>query len=151
MYWRIGTRYRAQKPEQNRDSFFRIVAQGPPPGLLAMEGERAIGWCQVTPRGEVPHLEKTRHLKAVDDAPVWSLSCFYIRKGHRRKGVTQALIEGAIAFARRQKAAALEAYPLDASEASSYSFTGYASTFERLGFVEVARREKSRPILRLSL
>jgi acetyltransferase (GNAT) family protein len=45
---------------------------------------------------------------------VWSLSCFYVRKGYRRQGVTSALIGAALKAARRTRAPALEAYPLDA-------------------------------------
>ena len=52
--------------------------------------------------------------KRVDDVPVWSLSCFYVRKGYRRKGVTETLIGAALSAARCAKAPALEAYPLDA-------------------------------------
>ena len=71
--------------------------------------------------------------KRVDDAPVWSLSCFYVRKGYRRKGVTETLIGAALSAARCAKAPALEAYPLDAELTPSASSTGYASTFSRAG------------------
>jgi GNAT superfamily N-acetyltransferase len=116
-----------------------------------MRGDLAVGWCQLTPRTDLPHFEKTRHLKAVDETPVWSISCFYIRKGHRKKGVTVALIQEALKIGKSWGAKVLEAYPLDAGETTSSSFTGYLSVFERLGFEEVARREKSRPILRYFL
>jgi GNAT superfamily N-acetyltransferase len=42
--------------------------------------------------------------------PVWSLSCFYVRKGYRNRGVTSALIAAALKAAKRAKAPALEAY-----------------------------------------
>ena len=47
----------------------------------------------------------------------------------------------------------LEAYPWDphGAKSSGTVFTGLASTFERLGFREVARRAPQRPILRLRL
>ena len=59
--------------------------RGPPPGLLAFHGDVAVGWCQLTPRDQVPKLDRTWRLKRVDDLPVWSLSCFYVRKGYRRR------------------------------------------------------------------
>jgi hypothetical protein len=46
---------------------------------------------------------------------------------------------------------ALEAYPLDADESPSASWTGYASTFARTGFKTVARRVAARPIMRHDL
>jgi GNAT superfamily N-acetyltransferase len=82
---------------------------------------------------------------------VWSLSCFYVRRGHRKRGVTSALIAAALASARRAKAPALEAYPLDADLTPSASGTGYASTFARAGFKTVARHVPPRPIMRHDL
>jgi GNAT superfamily N-acetyltransferase len=79
---------------------------------------------------------------------VWSLSCLYVRKGYRRRGVTLALIGGALKAAKRAGAPALEAYPLDAAVSPSATGTGYASTFARAGFKTVARRVPSRPIMR---
>jgi GNAT superfamily N-acetyltransferase len=151
MYWRTGSQYRRRPPEQNRDDFRRVVEAGPPPGLLAFAGDLAVGWCQLTPRQALPWLERSPSLKPVDDAPVWSISCFYARKGYRRKGVTLALIRAAIEAARAAGAPALEAYPLDASLSPSSTSTGYVSTFQRLGFKEVARRTAPRPVMRLEL
>lgn len=151
MYWRIGAAYRTRGGAANRADFRARVEAGPPPGLLALDDGRALGWVQVTPRAELPRLDRARNLRRVDDAPVWSLSCLYIRRGHRRQGVATALIHGAVAHARAQGAVALEAYPLDAGATPGSSFTGYASTFVRAGFVEVARHVPARPILRHAL
>jgi GNAT superfamily N-acetyltransferase len=151
MYWRIGAEYRRRRPATNRAGFRKIVEAGPPPGLLAYAGDIAVGWCALTPRADLPVLDRTWRLKRVDDAPVWSLSCFYIRQGYRKRGVTSALIRAAIAAARRAGAPALEAYPLDGHLSPSSTSTGYATTFQRLGFKEVARRSPERPILRYEL
>jgi GNAT superfamily N-acetyltransferase len=151
MYWRIGAAYRKNAPAANKKAFREIVNSGPPPGLLAFDGDVAVGWCQLTPREALPWLDRAWRLKRVDDLPVWSLSCFYVRKGYRRKGVTAALLEAALRAARRAKAPALEAYPLDADESPSASGTGYVSTFERAGFKTVARHTRPRPIMRREL
>ena len=87
----------------------------------------------------------------MDDVPVWSLSCFYVRKGHRRRGVTVALVAAAMKAAQRGRAPALEAYPLDATLTPSASSTGFASTFARAGFKTVARHVPPRPIMRHDL
>lgn len=148
MYWRLGDSYRKRQPEINHEAFREVVTQGPPPGLLALDVDLAVGWCQLTPRQALPWLRRAWRLKPVDDLPVWSLSCFYIRKGYRKRGVTAALIAAAIETARRAGAPALEAYPLDAKLTPSTSFTGYLSTFQRAGFRIVARHVPSRPIVR---
>ena len=148
MYWRIGDDYRKRPPQANKTAFCKLVTDGPPPGLLAFDGDLAVGWCQLTPRDALPWLDRTWRLKRVDDMPVWSLSCFYIRKGYRKKGVTSALIAAALETAKRAGAPALEAYPLDADLTPSSSHTGYLSTFKRAGFKIVARHVPPRPILR---
>lgn len=151
MYWRIGNAYRARPREQNRAAFREVVKRGPPPGLIAFDGDVPVGWVQVTPRDAVPWLDRAWRLKRVDDAPVWSLSCLYVRKGHRRKGITSALIAAAVEAATRAGATALEAYPFDADVSPSATGTGYASTFARAGFRTVAKRDPSRPIMRRDL
>jgi GNAT superfamily N-acetyltransferase len=89
----------------------------------------------------------------VDDAPVWSLTCFYVRRGYRGRGVASALIAAAVSAARRARAPALEAYPVDTDQPKSTSnvFTGTASSFVRVGFRTVARRAAARPIMRHDL
>lgn len=151
MYWRIGPAYRKRPRVANKRDFRKVVTHGPPPGLLAYNGDVAVGWCQVTPREALPWLNRPGKLGPVDDAPVWALSCFYTRIGYRKRGVTRALLDAAIAAARAAGARALEAYPLDADLSPSSSSTGYVSTFVRAGFVEVARRFAPRPIMRLEL
>ena len=153
MYWRIGRAYAQRPRSENRTDFQAIVAKGPPPGLVAMEGDLAVGWCQVTPRAAIPYVEKKRFLAGVDAAGVWSISCFYVRRGYRRRGVSAALIAAALAMAREAGAPALEAYPVDNETpgATSNAFTGIASTFKRAGFREVARRSAARPVMRRDL
>jgi hypothetical protein len=83
--------------------------------------------------------------------PVWSISCFYVRIGYRRRGVTRALIDAALEAARKAKAPAAEAYPLDGDLSPSATSTGYATTFVRAGFKEVARHSPEKPIMRYDL
>jgi GNAT superfamily N-acetyltransferase len=151
MYGRIGSAYRGRPRETNKAAFKAIVERGPPPGLIAFDGDLAVGWCRLTPRDALPWLDRTWRLKRVDDVPVWSLSCLYVRKGYRRQGVTSQLIRAALEAARRAKAPALEAYPFDAEVSPSASGSGYASTFARAGFKTVARRAPARPIMRHDL
>ncbi len=151
MYWRIGAAYRKHPEEENRNAFQQVVRDGPPPGLLAFDGDLPVGWCQITPRDALPWLDCTWRLRRIDDLPVWSITCFYIRIGYRRRGVTSALIRAAIDLARNAQAPAVEAYPLDGELSPSSTSTGYASTFARAGFKEIARHSPEKPIMRLAL
>jgi len=147
MWWRSGSAHvRIEKASENRAAFKRVVTQG-------FNGDLAVGWCQVTPRSALPRLERSRVLAAVDDVPVWSVSCFYIRRGHRRQGVMSALIYGAVNFAKANGAPALEAYPWDekGKRGSAGLYTGVRSAFTKAGFEEIARRSPDRPIMRHDL
>lgn len=151
MYWRIGAGYRRRPAEENKAAFEAVVRRGPAPGVVAMIGELAVGWCQVTPREQLPWMEKNWRVRRVDEAAVWAISCLYVRIGYRRRGVTAALIDGALRLAKAGGAPAVEAYPLDATRSPSATGTGYASTFARLGFKTVARHTPERPIMRHDL
>lgn len=151
MYWRIGSAYRRRPRDLNRQDFEEVVRNGPPPGLLAFHGELPVGWCQITPRATLPWIDRTRRLRRIDDLPVWSISCLYVRIGYRRRGVTRALIDAALEAAQKAGAPAVEAYPVDGDRSPSATSTGYATMFSNAGFKEVARHSPERPIMRYDL
>ena len=149
MYWRIGNAYRRAAPEENKAAFEKVVKHGPPPGLPAFKGKVPIAWCLLTPRDTLAWLD--RSWARVNDVPVWSISCFYVRKGYRRQGVTAGLLKEAMKTAKRNGAQVLEAYPLDADRSPSASGTGYVTTFKNAGFTIVSRRSPARPIMSYDL
>jgi GNAT superfamily N-acetyltransferase len=149
MYWRIGSHYRKHPSEINKAEFHRVVAKGPAPGLIAFDGELAVAWCQLTPRNALSWLD--RSWVRIDDRSVWSISCFYVRIGYRRRGITATLIEAAAKMATAAGVSALEAYPLDRSLSPSAPSTGFVSTFRRAGFKVVAHRTPPRPVMRIEL
>jgi GNAT superfamily N-acetyltransferase len=153
MYWRIGPRYRDRPREDNQRDLRQLAASGPPPGLLAFDGGIAVGWCELAPRADLGWLAHTRHLQPVDDLPVWSIPCFYVRRPHRGQGVMGSLIEAAAAAAASAGAPALEAYPVDTSAPGHTGnlFPGTAAAFARRGFRVVARRKPDRPVMRRTL
>jgi GNAT superfamily N-acetyltransferase len=156
MYWRIGPRYRDRPRLANREDLSRLASLARSgesrraPGLLAFDGDVAVGWCALSPRTDLAWLTQTRYLRGPDDLPVWSVSCFYVRRTHRGQGVTDALITAAISTAFAAGAPALEAYPVDTSVPGHTRnvFPGIASTFARHGFEVVARHKPDRPIMR---
>jgi GNAT superfamily N-acetyltransferase len=153
MYWRLGPEYHRRAREKNRRALRGIVKKGPPPGLLAFDGKRAVGWCQVTPRDDLGWLNRRRPFERVDTLPVWSISCFFVRRGYRRQGVMSALIAAALKATKCAHAPALEAYPVDTGRPGSTAnvFTGTALAFRRAGFKTVAPRIPSRPVMRHDL
>jgi GNAT superfamily N-acetyltransferase len=154
MWWRLPRpAYQAGRGERNRRALKRLVCAGAVPGILAYAGGEPVGWCAVEPREAYPRLARSRTLKPVDDRPVWSITCFYVARPWRGRGVAAALIRAAAAHARGSGARLLEAYPVDPRGriADAWLYTGLASTFARAGFREVARRSPTRPIVRRAL
>ncbi|MFF1926014.1 GNAT family N-acetyltransferase [Streptomyces sp. NPDC058221] len=112
----------------------------PPPGVLAYDGEDPVGWAAVAPRSDTT-FARSRRIPHVDDLPVWSLWCIRVRPGHRKKGISHALIAGAVEFARSHGAPAVEAYPLDNGDARvdlTMAYAGIRRNFERAGFTHAA-------------
>lgn len=152
MWWRqMRKDFERLKGEENRKLFKVIVDRGEIPGLLAYVDGKPAGWMALAPRCEYPTMQRSKVMAAVDDQPVWVVSCFYIGKGYRRQGLTVQLLRAGVQFAAGQGAKIIEGYPTDPGEKAhvdAYVYTGLLSAFIRAGFKEVLRRAEKRPIMR---
>jgi len=150
---------RENNRERNKEHIRARIERGPPPGLLAFEGDRAVGWMQIGPRADVPEWNNAgRGSAPVDpadasDPAAWAISCFFLRAGVRGRGLTHQLVQGGLAFARDNGARFVEACPMDMSKDSrSISlFVGSARVFEKAGFSRVVERKAGRPLMRYVL
>jgi GNAT superfamily N-acetyltransferase len=141
-YWRQSSgEYSRREGGSREPDLRRQVDAGPPaPGLIAYVDDEPAGWCGFGPRATMERLVRSRTIPAVDDLPVWSIVCFKVRVGYRRRGVTHALVAGVIDYGRDHGAPMLEAYPIDPDGARldvSFSYVGFTTTFERAGFTRV--------------
>ncbi|CAG1008988.1 hypothetical protein BURK1_03601 [Burkholderiales bacterium] len=139
--------------QANRADLAALVASGEPPGLIGYRGKVPVGWVSLGPREAYARLRRSPVMKAVDDRPVWSIVCFVVPSAHRGQGVARALLDGAIAYARRRGVTLLEAYPVDKpgrADDDSLWF-GVKSMYDAAGFGEVARRKPRRPIVRIRI
>ena len=136
----------------NRDRFAEIADAGPPPGLIGYVYGSPHGWVQVGPRSDFPTISRSRLLKPVDAVEPWAINCFVVRAGQRRQGIGKGLLAAAIEYARSNDAEIIEAYPVDGTRESVVDyFTGTLGMFREHGFVEVIRRNDTRPIVRLTV
>lgn len=139
------------RAQANRNALKGLVEAGRPPGLIGYRGGIPVGWVSLGPRDEFAKLKRSSVMKAVDSKPVWSIICFVVPSAYRGQGVAEALLGGAVAYARRHGATLVEAYPVDKpgrTNAENMWF-GAKSMYDRAGFKEVARRKPQRPIVRL--
>jgi GNAT superfamily N-acetyltransferase len=139
--------------DANKSAMRRCVKDGEFIGLVGYRGAEPVGWISFGPREGYKKLERSPVMRAVDDERVWSVICFVVPKAHRGSGVARALLKAAIAFARKQRVKWLEAYPVDkrGQQADDSLWFGTRSMFDDAGFVEVARRKPTRPVMRLRL
>ena len=139
--WR-GLDAKAVSGVKSRPQLLRDQMDGSPPapGYLAYLDDVPVGWCGVGVRTETPRLIRSRTIPAIDDEPVWSIGCFLIRPGYRRRGIAKALLAAVIEAAREARAPGIEAYPIDPEGRRvdvGAGFVGIASMFDAAGFERV--------------
>jgi ribosomal protein S18 acetylase RimI-like enzyme len=145
-FWRLRSKdFSALKVPELR-ARLRAQAQSPrPPGLVAFDGNHAVGWVSLGPRADFERIVRSRVIPTIDDRPVWSIVCFAVSPSARGRGIGRALLDAAVAHARERGAGALEAYPVRVEPGASAvtaesAFTGTLPMFERAGFAVVADR-----------
>ena len=127
-----------QGPERG-DRVRELMKLGPP-GVLAYDAEEVVGWAAVHPRADTS-FATNRKIPHVDDLDVWSVWCIRVRPGHRGKGISHALLAGAVEFARERGAPAVEGYPVDNGGARvdlTMAYVGTRALFEKGGFRKVS-------------
>lgn len=146
MYYRVS----GAPPAQPRAALKALAGAGPPPGLIGYRDGTPVGWISLGPREHYAKLQRSPVMKPVDDRPVWAIVCFVVPSAWRGQGVARALLAGACRYARSQGATLLEAYPVDKARrgADDSMWFGAKSMYDAAGFVEVARRKPTRPVVR---
>lgn len=152
MWWRLKrSEFNRGKGQANKDAMRSLVASGEVPGILAYAGGDPVGWCAVAPRESYPVLERSRVLRRIDDQPVWSVTCLFVKKAYRKTGVSVRLLRAAAEHVAERGGAVLEGYPVEPRSGSmpdAFAWTGLVSAFRQAGFVECARGSEVRPIMR---
>lgn len=157
--YRIGsTENVALKGAARADRVRGLCHEDPPPGVIAYLDGEPVGWAAVYPRSGTS-FARNRLIPHVDDLDVWSLWCIRVRPGHRKQGISHALIEGAVAHAQQRGAPAIEAYPVDNRGERvnlTMAYVGTRALFESAGFRKAADTESvldgfPRVLMRLDL
>jgi hypothetical protein len=140
--WCLSHRLVAAEVEElgggNREAAFTALCERPnPPGVIGYADGKPVGWCSIGPRSENTRLSRSKLITPLDEVPVWSIICVIIRSGHRKRGHTTPLIEGAVEYAAARGAPAVESYPVDAAAGRidlTQAFVGTRAMFAKAGF-----------------
>lgn len=161
--WCLAHRLRNRDVEElgggSREEAMRCLSRREPaPGVVTYRDGVPVGWCSIGPRADLPRLVNSRLIRPVDDVPVWSIICVVVRGGHRRQGVTGHLLQGAVEYAARLGAPAIESYPVDPPGRmdQTMAFVGTRAMFEKVGFRTVGTTDATasrmpRLVMRLDL
>lgn len=141
---------------RNKDVIRTRIEAGPPPGLLAVQDGKAMGWMQIGPRADIPEWNNAGRGSAPErpeqalDPTVWAISCFFIHNKARGKGLTHSMVEAGLKFARKNGARYVEACPIDQSKDSRSIglFVGSTRVFDKAGFERLLERKAGRPLMR---
>jgi len=151
MYWKLrGKAFEEAAGDTARQMHKSIIDAKVVTGLIAYGEGYPVGWIAVEPRKAYLRLAHSRALAPVDDQEVWSVTCFFVAKNYRRRGVTVELLKAAVDYVKQQGGKIVEGYPVEAQSdmPAPFVYTGTASAFRQAGFKEVARNTPTRPIFR---
>ena len=128
-------------------------------GLVAYVEAEPVGWCGVEPRSAYDGLRRVFRVpwdgrdEDKADATIWAVTCFAVRAGYRRRGVSRALLSAAVDFARERGARAIEGYPMVVAPGEETTWgelsVGKRSIFDESGFEEVIAPTKRRVVMRI--
>ncbi|WP_298752694.1 GNAT family N-acetyltransferase [uncultured Serinicoccus sp.] len=146
--WCVPHRLRSAEVDElgggDRERAMRALCERDlPPGVVGYADGIPVAWCNIGPRSDIPVLVHSRRIRPLDDVAVWSIVCTVVRGGHRKRGHTSRVVEGAVGYAAAHDAPAVEAYPVDPPGRmdTTMAFVGTRAMFERVGFEVVGRTE----------
>jgi GNAT superfamily N-acetyltransferase len=136
--WYHGEGNDRADPASKRDAKERLVREGRAHASLVYDSADCVGWCQFGPPAELPRLHNSRaYLATNPNLPDWRVTCFFVGKGHRNRGVAHAALKGALGQIAALGGGHVEGYPEDTvgrKASPAFLFNGALSTFESLGF-----------------
>ncbi len=155
MYWRLLYKeYEQNKGFKNQQAFKKLMLAGRPLGVLAFQDNVPMGWCSVSPKTDLIRLKTSRLLKVTEmDKSIWSITCLFIQKEFRRRGLSTKLIKAAVNYAYKHGAAVVEAYPIQPKKENMpgvFAWVGFVKAFKKAGFKKFLQVSETRMVMRLT-
>jgi len=155
MAWRIekGEKWKEVKGDAARERLRAMIEDGRAFAILAFDGDVPVGWCSFGPRRDYPRIDRAPSLACDDADRVWSIPCFFVRKGFRGQGVSTAMLDAATAAIRSRGGTVAEAYPAKPPQdgkpiPSAFAWSGPRAMFDADGFAVVGNPDGGRQRVR---
>jgi hypothetical protein len=121
---------------------------GPTSGLIGYVDGEPAGWVAVEPRENYPRIWSRKQPWMRMDPElegVWSVTCFVVRKGWRRSGLTYELATATVEYGTQVGAHILEGYPIDPPPGRSVIWDEASVGLVQV-FLEAVTRWSPRPL-----
>jgi len=132
---------RTKTVAQNRREKECRVREGRAHAALVYDYAKCVGWCQFGPTDELPRIKHKRaYLIELEALPDWRITCFFVDRDYRHRGVAGVALDGALREIARLGGGSVESYPEDVegrAVSGSFLHNGTVKMFERHGFQRV--------------
>jgi GNAT superfamily N-acetyltransferase len=141
--------------EPGRDYKERRVRAGTAHAALVFDGDVAVGWCEYGPPAELPRIYHRKQVETADyEPPDYRLTCLFVDRDYRRKGVAAVAVRGALDLIAQAGGGVVESYPQDnqgKKVSASFLYNGTRSMFEKAGFDFVHAKGKNSTVMRTKI
>jgi GNAT superfamily N-acetyltransferase len=138
--------------ETNRALKERMVNEGRAHAALVFDGDLAVAWCQYGAPEELPNIYHRKEYEAgMDRLPDYRLTCFFVDRRYRRKGLAAVALQGALDLIARAGGGVVEAYPQDTDGkkvSATFLYSATRSMFEQAGFSYDRAKGKNHCVMR---
>lgn len=127
----------------NREFKKQLVEAGHTHAALVFDGDEAVAWAQFGTPTELPNIHHRKQWEAeTEQRPDYRITCLFVDKRYRRKGLAEVAVRGALTLIARQGGGLVEAYPHDLADkkkigkktSSSFLYNATRTMYEREGF-----------------
>jgi GNAT superfamily N-acetyltransferase len=141
--WCIHFHCHPDPPERreigNRAMKEQLVREGRAHAALVFDGDEAIAWAQFGPVDELPNIHHRKEWeRTVEALPDYRITCVYVDRRHRRSGMAEIAVRGALELIAGEGGGRVESYPHDLPPekkmSSSFLYNATRTMYERLGF-----------------
>jgi GNAT superfamily N-acetyltransferase len=146
---------KGESAEGNRAYKERLVREGKAHAALVFDGDVAVAWCEYGSPDELPNIYHLKEYNAgLDKAPDYRITCFFVDRNYRRKGVAAVALGGALDLIAEAGGGVVEAYPQDTHgkrTSGSFLYNGTRSLFEKAGFRYERSKGKNHCVMRMAV
>ncbi|TMI28296.1 GNAT family N-acetyltransferase [Candidatus Bathyarchaeota archaeon] len=147
-----------ERKAKNRRDKAALVRASRSHAILVYDGEKTVGWCQYGVKDELPRIDAGRNYRKVappvEAEKLWRITCFFVDKDYRGKGVAKLALKAALDSIKKQGGGVVEAYPVVSEKMAAvaeWRWFGTPSMFRGEHFRTVAPLGSSGVLMRKTI